>query len=373
VISGHGDSGSADPPASMVVAFGRWRFFFALLANVFDDTNTTTSTTSSFFITISESCCPKLSPRNRCAGSRADKDHAAPGMQRVATSMSLIALLLMTHGTLAAITAQAPVAVGLVGSPSSAPRGAPVTPTPVAPTDVSPPGYVPPPAYPPPPPVLYGPPPVYLQPVYGPPPLRVRVYPALGSAAPADLAPLRSQPFTHDGFYFHADVGGGITSASRDNGGGDRVTVLGGSASISVAVGWSVARNLALFGELAVSGMDTPDVKVNGVAMNTAGTNSTFGGFAAGAAYFIEPLNVYLSAALGTMAFQLVDSNDQPIYRTNWGLGFQAMAGKEWWVGPEVGAGIAAEVKAAWLTDSGADRQPWSAAAYSLVFSITYN
>ena len=164
-----------------------------------------------------------------------------------------------------------------------------MTPTPVAPADASPPGYVPPPAYPP-PPVLYGPSPVYLQPVYGPPPFRVRIYPTPGNAAPAAppaaaSAPRLLQPFTHDGFYFRAGVGGGITSASRDRRRGvNRVTVLGGSASISVAVGWSVAQNLALFGDLAVSGISTPDVKVNGVAMNTAGTNSTFGGFAAGVA-----------------------------------------------------------------------------------------
>jgi hypothetical protein len=302
-----------------------------------------------------------------------------------AAPMSFLAALLL-YGSLAATTGPAPVD-GTDGARAGASGDVQPTPAPAAPADTPPPGYVPPPpgyyvppppVYPP-PPAVYGPPPVYVQPIYGPPGYpRIRVYAAPGSAQPGTAPPvvampLRSLPYTHDGFYLRMGVGGGVTSASRNDGAAGKVTLLSGGASISIAAGWSVARDLALFGTLFVSGMDAPEVKVNGVSMNTAGTSASFGGFGAGAAYFVEPINIYLSAALATMALRLADSNDQTIYGTDWGLGFQAMAGKEWWVTPEWNAGIAAEMKTAWLKDSGPGSQPWSAASYSLVFSMTYN
>jgi hypothetical protein len=277
--------------------------------------------------------------------------------------MSLMASLLML-GTLAATTNV--VAVDVTTS------------------DAAPPAYEPPPAErsPPPPPVLYGPPPIYVRPVYVPPPPpgypRIRVYPAPepggpATPVPAVLVPLGSQPYTHDGFYLHFGVGGGLTSATHHDGAGNNIAVLGGSADISAAAGWSVARNVVVFGALFVSGMDAPSVKVNGAATNTAGTSGTFGGFGVGTGFFIEPANIYISAAVATMTFRFSDTNDQTIYETDWGLGFQAMVGKEWWVTPEWGAGIAVDLKTAYLDDKGPGSQPWSLASAALVFSLTYN
>ena len=126
--------------------------------------------------------------------------------------MSFMALLSML-GTLTATTNV--IAVGVTTS------------------DAAPPVYEPPPAErsPPPPPVPYGPPPLYVQPIYAPlsPPgyPRIRFYPAPEPAAPATpvpavLAALGSQPYTHDGFYLHLGVGGGLTSATHHLGrGGD--------------------------------------------------------------------------------------------------------------------------------------------------------
>jgi hypothetical protein len=126
--------------------------------------------------------------------------------------MSFMALLSML-GTLTATTNV--IAVGVTTS------------------DAAPPVYEPPPAErsPPPPPVPYGPPPLYVQPIYAPlsPPgyPRIRFYPAPEPAAPATpvpavLAALGSQPYTHDGFYLRLGVGGGLTSATHHLGrGGD--------------------------------------------------------------------------------------------------------------------------------------------------------
>jgi hypothetical protein len=276
--------------------------------------------------------------------------------------MSFLALLL-AHGTLAAATGVA------------TPADAPPTPPPAAAADAPPPDDPPaPPAYPP-PPVVYGPPPIYVRPIYGPPPPGYpRVYPAPGPAAPppaAVAAPLRSLPYTHDGFFFRMAVGGGVTSATHHDGAGHNVGVLGGDADITVAAGWSVIQNLELFGALFVSGMDGP--QVTGASMSTAGLSGGFGGFGAGAAYYFEPRNIYLSAAVGGMELTLEDQNNQTVYGTNFGLGFQAMAGKEWWVQPEWGVGVALDVKTAYLNDKGSGSLPWSVASIGLVLSLTCN
>lgn len=276
--------------------------------------------------------------------------------------MSLLALLL-TQGTLAAVT-----------SVASTQADAPPPPPPAASADAPPPDYPPPPPVYPPPPVVYGPPPIYVRPIYGPPPGYARVYPAPGSAAPppaAVAAPLRSLPYTHDGFFFRMSVGGGVTSATHHDGAGHNTSVLGGDADITVAAGWSVIQNLELFGALFVSGMDGPEV--NGVSMSTAGLSGGFGGFGAGAAYYFEPRNIYVSAAVGGMEFSLEDQNNQTVYGTNLGLGFQAMAGKEWWVQPEWGIGVALDAKTAYLNDKGSGSLPWSVASIGLVLSLTCN
>jgi hypothetical protein len=173
---------------------------------------------------------------------------------------------------------------------------------------------------------------------------------------------------THDGFYAHLQLGGGYPTARSPT-----THVSGGAVALSLAVGGVVLPNLALFAGLVFHVAIDPDIQVNGVAKPISGSSLENDSFGAGAAYYLEPANVYLSAALTGTSVQLYDGSDDQVAASNIGLGFQAMVGKEWWVGREWGLGAAAEVTGAWAFDATTAGQRWSAFSYSLALSATYN
>jgi hypothetical protein len=173
---------------------------------------------------------------------------------------------------------------------------------------------------------------------------------------------------THDGFYARLQLGGGYLTAASPT-----TRVSGGQIALGFAVGAVVLPNLALHAGLAFHVAIDPAIQMNGVARPISGSSLENDSFGAGAAYYLEPANVYLSAAVTGTSVQLYDSRDTELAGSNIGLGFQAMVGKEWWVGREWGLGAAAEVTGAWMFDATAAGVRWNAFSYSLALSATYN
>jgi hypothetical protein len=224
------------------------------------------------------------------------------------------------------------------------------------------PGYGPQPApsYPPPP--AY-PPPAYAAPAYPPPP-------SPGYAPPGAYPPaynVGSPGNVHDGFFLRLHLGGGFTSIK---GNGNKIS--GGSVSLGVALGGALAENLILFGNFFLSVADSPDVTESGVTLTASGS-ATLGGFGAGLTYYFMPVNIYISGALAAMVFQTADADGNNLYSSDTGLGFQGMVGKEWWVSPEWGLGVAAELTVASMKDKNVSSISWTGSSFSLVFSSTFN
>jgi hypothetical protein len=242
-------------------------------------------------------------------------------------------------------------------APEPAPGFAPPSPPAYAPP---PPGYAPPPPGYPPPPPGYAPPPGYGGPGYAP----GAVY---GHSAGYQ---------THDGVYVRLHFGGGYTSMKANSGGND-LKISGGSVALGVAVGGALTENLVLFGTFTVTSISNPDVTSAGTTVGTANGSAGSVGIGAGLAYYLEPANVYLSGSLLANQLEINDSNGNKVGESDFGVGFEGIIGKEWWVSDNWGLGAAAQFVFASMKDKdtfGTGNPPtWTSTAFSLLFSATFN
>lgn len=212
----------------------------------------------------------------------------------------------------------------------------------------------------------YGPPPAYSPPpAYGPPP----------GYQPAPRYYGRTfGSHEHDGLFARVTLGGGYLSASEDFQ-GSSYTYSGGGFSWGAALGGVIAPNLILFGEFSGITVADPQVDGGGTSYTMSSTDMTMIGFGPGIAYYFVPVNVYLS---GTLTFSQISFSDVSGYyadeSTNFGVGANLMVGKEWWVTPDWGLGIAGQFQVASMRDNpqGVSTR-MTAKTFSLLFSATYN
>ncbi|MEP6654679.1 MAG: hypothetical protein ABJA82_15055 [Myxococcales bacterium] len=298
------------------------------------------------------------------------------GLAILAVGTSALASLVALVSPVRAQTPTAPAGQGDAQQPAAANPAAPSPGYPPPPGyQATPPGggpgtYPPPPGYPIPPPNYGQPPAGYGTAPYAP--------PQAGFAAPPPGYPpsyvyAPPPPHEHDGFFLRLHLGFGFTRVATSGSSlFDDVEFSGGSTSIGIALGGVVAPNLVLYGSFFGSSIPDPDLKVNGATFGHQGSADLFG-LGGGAAYYFQPLNIYLAGTLATMQFSLNDSNDNTQYESKWGVGFQALVGKEWWVSQEWGLGVAAELIGATMKDKDDANVTWKAGAFSLLFSATYN
>jgi len=219
----------------------------------------------------------------------------------------------------------------------------------------------------------------YASPNYGPPP------PGYGSPPPPPgyyppprhygySRPVYQPVYQHDGFYLHLDIGYGYTSLSA-NYAGEKMTISGGSLAFGIAAGGVIAPNLILFGTFYGNVISDPDVSYGGVPSTDGwGTDATVYGLGIGLAYYLMPVNVYFSGAISATWLKVEDSYYAQTYlETNTGLGFQGKVGKEWWVWPGWGLGVAGQLTLSSMKSSDLDNVRWTGASFSVLFSATFN
>jgi hypothetical protein len=234
------------------------------------------------------------------------------------------------------------------------------------------PGYAPPPAgyAPPTPPPGYAP--GYGSPAYPPPP---RGYPSEGYYPPGYVPPGARLPpeNLHDGFYLRLHLGGGFTHVSGGDAFGDPLTAQGGSVSFGIALGAAITPNFIVFGNLFYAGIAAPDVSIGGLGSGVSNSTVLLTGIGPGAAYYFEPINIYLTGTVAAMEVEIEDANNNPLYQSKVGIGVQVTVGKEWWTSQNWGLGLAGELIAASMKDKSDSNVTWTSSSYSLLFSATYN
>lgn len=279
------------------------------------------------------------------------KDSSAE-MMTFSTITALALALLCPTAAHADVADQASAQASVSDTPAAAPA-----PRPILLAQYASPNYGPPPpgygAPPPPPPGYYPPPRRY---GYG----RPVVY----------QAPV----YQHDGFYLHMTIGAGYTSLTA-NTAGDKATISGGGLALGIAAGGAIAPNLILFGTLYDNMISDPDISYNGVPNGQQfGTDVHLIGLGIGLAYYLMPVNVYFSAAVSATWMRLDDNYyDETYLETDTGLGFQGQVGKEWWVWPGWGMGVAAQLTLASMKSADFQDTRWTGASFSILFSATYN
>jgi hypothetical protein len=178
----------------------------------------------------------------------------------------------------------------------------------------------------------------------------------------------------HDGFYMRLYAGFGYFTASETFGGATD-TYSGPGVSYGASFGGTIAPNLILYGEFLGTTVYNATASYGGRVPDYSGMDLTMFGVGPGVAYYVEPVNLYLSGTLTFTQISFSDTNSAaPLDSTNLGVGFSFMVGKEWWVNRDWGVGIAGQFHIATMSDSvqGYDTR-MRAAAFSVLFSATYN
>ena len=106
---------------------------------------------------------------------------------------------------------------------------------------------------------------------------------------------------SHDGFFLRMQLGLGYTSVSAENA---DLEISGSSGHFLMAAGAALAGKLVLYGEFGAGTVTEPSVTVDNQSGSFDGELTVFT-FGVGAAYYIMPANVYLSATLGGSQVEL--------------------------------------------------------------------
>ena len=181
---------------------------------------------------------------------------------------------------------------------------------------------------------------------------------------------------THDGVYVRLHFGGGYTSMSTSSGGAN-LKISGGSTSFGLAVGGALTENLILYGTITGTSISNPTFSSSGSAFGAGNGSADLFGIGVGLAYYLEPANVYFAGSLLSNQIELDDSSGNSVEETDFGIGFEGLIGKEWWVSDHWGLGVAGQLLVASMKEKDpagtGDTPTWKSAAFSLLFSATFN
>jgi hypothetical protein len=188
----------------------------------------------------------------------------------------------------------------------------------------------------------------------------------------AEAGPL---PQEHDGFFLRLTPGFSALAAAADQDGVD-VSLSGTGGSFGVNVGFALAPGKILSLDLAQSLVFAPTLKI-GDAEFDSDDDVEFGLQYAGVAgtMYFGASNFYLTGGLGAMilTFRAPGTEDA---ESDVGFGARVGVGKEWWVTPNWGMGVAGELVLGSVTskDEVSDEDlSFGVASINLAFSATYN
>src|SRR6267142_2403401 len=220
-------------------------------------------------------------------------------------------------------------------------------------------------------------------------PLAVCLFPARAHAqnaapapapAPQTYSPAPPPPpgfHLHDGTYVRLQLGFAFANFSTSDPILGKAEFSGGGASVGVAVGGAIVPNLVLYGTFIMAGASNPELKVEGASVGSASGDLDIVALGGGAAYYLMPLSLYFAGSLLAAEIQGSNNNGRATRETDFGLGFEGLVGKEWWVSDNWGLGAALQVLYATMTDQALDSSgnpfKWKASSFALLFSATFN
>ncbi|NMB76887.1 MAG: hypothetical protein GYA21_17375 [Myxococcales bacterium] len=168
-------------------------------------------------------------------------------------------------------------------------------------------------------------------PVSGPPP------------QPASAAPPLAVARTHGNFFLRMCAGAGFARSSTQGTVVDKENyVLGGGTAAAASIGYFIAPNVAVHGDLFGITLIEPQNYLNNERQRDLAGQYTLGALGAGITWFFSPNDWFVSAAagMGVIRAKLGDFETE----TRAGFAGSVLAGKQWWVANDWSLGVAAQV-----------------------------
>jgi hypothetical protein len=160
---------------------------------------------------------------------------------------------------------------------------------------------------------------------------------------------------------------------------GSDLSVAGMGAGFGIALGAAINSHLVIYGTFIDSEASEPEVKVNGQSLGNTNNGTTAGvvGVGGGLAYYLDS-NVFFAGSLLGSRLVVNDNNNNSLGKSDWGVTFEALLGKEWWVSDNWGLGVSGQLLLGSMKDHATtptttDVPTWQLAAFSVLFSATYN
>ncbi len=169
----------------------------------------------------------------------------------------------------------------------------------------------------------------------------------------------------HDSLMIQLQAG---PAALRFTGAGGQLEFEGRGLAIHAAVGSSVAPGLIVHLELARTMSYQAALRTGGVITDDDVTLGTIA-VGAGLTWYLMPANVYLAGSISMMQLG-VQPHEGAAGHTDYGPSLALALGKEWWMSPSWGVGLAA--RATYGALPAADG-PFEGGAAALVVSATYD
>ena len=189
-------------------------------------------------------------------------------------------------------------------------------------------------------------------------------------------------PYTHDGFFLNFALGFGYQGLDYEYDDDDDDTHYEAEASgvafdLSYRIGGRIAPFTVLHATVLritnlteLEGEITENGKTE--SFSTSDYSASMFLYGIGVTYFLPPYNYYVSGSVGLSLFTLEDEDNEINAASSFGLGFQILAGKEWWLSENWGAGVAVAMTYGSADDKDGTGE-LSAFAINFFITVTYN
>jgi len=202
-------------------------------------------------------------------------------------------------------------------------------------------------------------------------PAPVRVQPGLGGPGGPGFGEMPLDHHAHTGFFGRVLLGFGYQQMTEEFG-ANELKVSGAAGTFLLSLGYSVIPSLALHVDLGGVSTVGPTIEFNGMESEAEDATATTAGIGFGATYYL-PSNVFFGGSLMLGGVSIAEDGDD-VAESDTGAALALVGGKEWWVGSNVGVGVAAHLMFGSFPDGGEGVDAnVNTASFTINFSGTYN
>ncbi len=155
----------------------------------------------------------------------------------------------------------------------------------------------------------------------------------------------------HDGFYLRLAGGVGYAQLVENEVMGSDLKFSGVAGASRIQIGGTVSDNLIIYGEFGGVIQTEPTMEWVGESGSTSDVKVSVYDVGGGITYYLMPSNVYFALSLLISQAELEFNNTKG--ESEYGIGFNTMIGKEWWVGEDWGIGATIYVYYSTMKDKG--------------------